>query len=81
MLKSKVIGKTLLALRKKNKKTISQVAEYCGISRSAISMYENGQRIPRDDIKVQLAKYYNVSIEKIFYPIQPQNEAERKGIR
>lgn len=76
MLDSKIIGNNLLNLRKKYKKTTEEVASSCNISRSAISMYENGKRIPRDDIKIKLAKYYNVSIEKIFYPTQPQNEAK-----
>lgn len=73
---SKIIGNNLLELRKKYKKTTKEVANSCNISRSAISMYENGKRIPRDDIKIKLANYYNVSIEEIFYPIQPRNEAE-----
>ena len=30
-------------------------------------MYENGQRIPRDDIKVKLARFYGVSVEYLFY--------------
>ena len=63
-------------IRRKYKKTTKEVANSCNISRSAISMYENGKRIPRDDIKIKLANYYNVSIEEIFYPIQPQNEAK-----
>lgn len=73
---SKIIGNNLLELRKKYKKTTKEVANSCNISRSAISMYENGKRIPRDDIKIKLANYYNVSIEEIFYPIKPQNEAK-----
>ena len=79
MLDSKIIGHTLLALRKKMKKTTSEVAKNCGISRSAVSMYENGKRIPRDDIKIRLANYYNVSVEKIFYLYQPRNEAKRRN--
>ena len=43
------------------------VAKAVGISVSAISMYENGERIPRDDIKVQLAKYYNRTVQEIFF--------------
>lgn len=43
------------------------VAKAVGISVSAISMYENGERVPRDDIKVQLAKYYNRTVQEIFF--------------
>lgn len=44
-----------------------KVATDCGISISALTMYETGQRIPRDEIKVRLARYYNISIEELFF--------------
>ena len=43
------------------------VAKAVGISVSAISMYENGDRIPRDDVKIRLANYYCVPIGDIFF--------------
>jgi len=45
----------------------AEVAEALGISVSALSMYEQGQRVPRDEIKVRIANYYNVSIPSIFF--------------
>jgi len=30
-------------------------------------MYENGKRIPKDDIKITLAKYYGSTVEAIFF--------------
>jgi putative transcriptional regulator len=59
------IGKKLLNLR--GNKTRETVAHANGISVSALQMYENGQRIPRDEIKVKLARYYSTSIEVIFF--------------
>jgi putative transcriptional regulator len=59
------IGKKLMILR--GNRTRREVANALGISISAIRMYENGQRIPRDDIKVKLAKYYGVSVDNLFY--------------
>ena len=44
-----------------------EVALVCDISVSALSMYENGQRIPRDEIKVKLARCYGKSVEDLFY--------------
>lgn len=55
----------LIALRGERSRT--QVAEAVGISVSALQMYENGQRVPRDDIKVKLARFYGVSVEYLFY--------------
>lgn len=43
------------------------VAEAIGVSLSAISMYENGERVPRDEIKVRLAKYYKTTVQKLFF--------------
>lgn len=43
------------------------VAKACGISVSAISMYENGERIPRDTIKVKLADFYKTSVQALFF--------------
>lgn len=44
-----------------------KVADAVGISLSAISMYENGQRIPRDEIKVKLADYYHTTVQALFF--------------
>ncbi len=44
-----------------------QVAESCGIALSTLQSYEDGFRIPKDDIKVKLATYYGVSVGKLFF--------------
>lgn len=44
-----------------------KVAKSIGISVSALGMYEQGRRIPRDEVKVKLAKFYGVPIESIFF--------------
>lgn len=43
------------------------VADDNGISLSALGMYETGKRIPRDEIKIKLAKYYGTTIEALFF--------------
>ncbi len=65
MLSAEIIGKRLKNLR--GNKNASEVAKAVGISQSALSMYENGERIARDEIKVKIAAYYETSIEAIFY--------------
>lgn len=42
-------------------------AEALDISVSALAMYERGERIPRDEIKLRIARYYEKSVEEIFY--------------
>ena len=46
------------------------VAEATGISISALTMYELGQRIPRDEIKVRLANYYGRTVQSLFFEKQ-----------
>ena len=44
-----------------------EVCAACGISLSALSMYENGLRTPRDEVKVRLANSYGKSVEELFF--------------
>lgn len=44
-----------------------QVAAACGISLSALAMYETGARMPRDEVKLALAQYYGKSVGEIFF--------------
>lgn len=59
------MGRRLIQLRGKQKPSI--VAKGVGISQSALSNYEAGIRIPRDDIKAALANYYGTTIQAIFF--------------
>ena len=59
------IGQKLITLR--GARTREQIAAALGISVSAMQMYENGRRVPRDEIKMKLAEYYNVSVDELFF--------------
>lgn len=61
----KAIGQRLLMLRGEESRAV--VADAIGVSISALQMYENGERVPRDEIKVKLANYYNQTVRSIFY--------------
>lgn len=43
------------------------VAEAVGITVSAISMYENGDRVPRDEVKAKLARLYGSTVQELFF--------------
>lgn len=53
--------------RLRGEKPLVIVARSVGITPSALSNYESGIRVPRDQIKVKLANYYGVSVESIFF--------------
>lgn len=59
------VAERLVLLR--GDRTREEIAKKVGVSVSAISMYENGERIPRDDIKIRIAKAYNKTVQEIFY--------------
>ena len=59
------IGKNLIELR--GEKPRQAVAIELGISYSALQMYENGERTPRDEIKIKLANYYHRTVQSIFF--------------
>lgn len=61
------IGTKLKALRAQKKETQQQVADNIGITKSALAMYERDDRIPRDEVKVRIAKYYGETVQSIFY--------------
>lgn len=66
-----LIGKRLLKLR--GNKTREEVAKAVNISVSALQMYENGRRIPKDEIKIRLASYYGKTVQEIFFDDQPHD--------
>lgn len=59
------IGEKLINLR--GEKSREEVAKAVGVSVSAIGMYENGERVPRDFIKIRLAKYFHTTVEELFF--------------
>lgn len=56
-------GERLKELRFKNRYTQKQVADDLGMTFSALSQYENGKRTPKNEVLIQLAAYYNVSVD------------------
>lgn len=61
------VGERLKVLRGSRGKTIEEASRDIGISASALSMYENGARTPRDEVKERIANYYKRSIAFIFF--------------
>ena len=43
-----------------------EVAEALGVTAGALSMYESGERAPRDEIKIRIAKYYGTTVDAFF---------------
>lgn len=64
---AQTIGERLRTLR--GSRTQKEVGDAIGVTAMAISFYERGERVPADDIKVALARYFNSTVEAIFFYI------------
>lgn len=60
-----VIAERLIKLR--GNKTQKEVAEAIGVAQSTYAMYEIGQRMPSDEVKVRIAKYFKKTVQAIFF--------------
>ena len=49
-------------------RTRAEIAKETGMSISAIQMYEDARRIPRDVTKIKLSKVLGVSVIELFFP-------------
>lgn len=66
-----LIAKRLIALR--GDESREDTAQAIGISVSALQMYENGQRVPRDDIKIRISSHFKKSVQEIFFDLEPHD--------
>lgn len=64
---NKTIGKRIAQLREKKKLTQTQLAELLEVGPSTVRMWETGERIPRDEMKVKLSKLLGRSVKYIFF--------------
>ncbi|WP_432807536.1 helix-turn-helix domain-containing protein [Pseudobacillus badius] len=58
-----LLPERLLKLRKENKKTQQQIADFLGITRPAYTAYERGNRHPHYEMLQKLADFYGVTID------------------
>lgn len=61
------IGDNLRYLRKKKGVTQTEVAKALGIPTTTYNAYETGQNVPRDEVKLKIASYFNRTVQFIFF--------------
>ena len=61
----KTTGQVLRELR--GPRSQQAIADAIGVTKVAISDYELDKKVPRDNIKIKLAKYYGKSVEELFF--------------
>ena len=72
-------GNTLKTLRLKNNMTQAQLAHKLGLTKSVISAYETGLRLPSYDILIHIAKIYSVSTDYLL-GIERKQEIDLSGL-
>ena len=63
----KSIAERLKEARAKKNLSAKELADTCGISVSAVQMYECGERVPRDDVKKRLAEALEERVQDLFF--------------
>ena len=64
------MDKEAVAVRLKElrgKETQQSIADKIGLKQSTYAMYESGERMPGDENKIKIARYYNKTVQEIFY--------------
>lgn len=59
------VGKRLRTLR--GSRSLEEVASALGVTPMAVSLWERGERIPSDDLKIKIAAYFKRSVTFIFF--------------
>jgi len=67
-----MIGERLKKLRIDGKLTQDDLATIIGVNKSAVSHYETNKDDPSDKIKVEIARYFNISLDYLLGLIDVQ---------
>ena len=67
-----MIGERLRKLRKENRIRQEDLADIIGVQKSAVSLYEKNKNNPSDKIKLEIARYFNVSLDYLLGAIDEQ---------
>ena len=65
MIQKETTGMILRKLR--GNRTQEEIATALGITKSSWAMYERDERVPRDEVKFRIAKFFDKSVEELFY--------------
>lgn len=68
------LGRSLMMLR--GDRTQTELAQALNISDSAIRMYESGSRIPEDNIKLAYSKFFQKTVDELFFAYVIVNHGE-----
>ena len=62
---NKEFSSMIRILRSNNNLTMQELANQLGVTKGAVSMWENKGIVPREDVLIDISKKYNISIDKL----------------
>ena len=68
---NEIFSRRLKELREKQQLSMEQLGKDLGVTKSRVNMWENSGTVPRSDVLVNLAKYFNVSTDYLLRPNSP----------
>ncbi len=72
-------GNTLKMLRKRNQMTQSELASKLNLTKSVISAYETGLRLPSYDVLIGISRIFNVSTDYLL-GLEHRQEIDLSGL-
>lgn len=72
-------GSRIKALRLQKKMTQAELANKLGVTKSVISAYETGLRMPSYDILIQMARIFKVSTDYLL-GVEPKTSLDLSGL-
>lgn len=48
-------------------RTVEEIAREIGVTPASWEMYERGERVPRDEVKIRISEYFGLSVDTIFF--------------
>lgn len=72
-------GNTLKTLRLQNNLTQAQLAQKLGVTKSVVSAYENGLRMPSYDILISISKVFKVTTDYLL-GLEHKQEVDLSGL-
>lgn len=62
---NKEFSNIIRVIRKNYELTMQELADQLGVTKGAVSMWENKGIVPREDILIKISQKYNISIDKL----------------
>ena len=72
-------GNTLKRLRRQNDMTQEQLSQRLGLTKSVISAYENGLRMPSYDVLIAMARIFRVTTDFLL-GVEQKQEVDFSGL-